>query len=72
MIKILTKKPKVKLHEQVDPTKIPFGNEFTDHMLKCEWEKDKGWKRPKIVEYGNLDLSPACIALHYSCQVYLV
>ena len=46
------------------PQDLIFGRTFTDHMLICEYDKDR-WKDPKIVPYQNLSLSPAASGLHY-------
>lgn len=55
-----------------DVKDLKFGAEFSDHMLLCNWTKDKGWDVPKIVPYGDLSLSPALSALHYSTEVGMV
>ena len=65
----MTGKPRPKVHEQMRPEEIPFGVHFSDHMLICEWTKEEGWKSPRIVPYGDITLSPACIAFHYGCEV---
>ena len=63
---MLTENPRPK--RQID-NKMPFGAEYSDHMLLINWTKINGWDIPKIVPYGNLSLSPALSALHYSTQV---
>ncbi len=69
----LTKNPMPKIHEQVkSPNDIVFGKNFSDHMLIASWTKEEGWMKPKIVPYGNLSLSPALSALHYSTEVSTV
>ncbi len=69
----LTKNPQPKIHEQVkSPNDIVFGKNFSDHMLIASWTKEGGWMKPKIVPYGNLSLSPALSALHYSTEVSTV
>ena len=50
---------------------LTFGAEYSDHMLLVNWTKIDGWDTPKIVPYGNLSLSPALSALHYSTEVYM-
>ena len=52
-----------------DVKDLQFGKEFSDHMLLANWTKPKGWDVPKIVPYGDLSLSPALSALHYSTEV---
>ncbi|XP_064399610.1 branched-chain-amino-acid aminotransferase-like [Halichondria panicea] len=67
----LTKNPMPKIHEQVkSPNDIVFGKNFSDHMLIASWTKEEGWMKPKIVPYGNLSLSPALSALHYSTECF--
>jgi branched-chain amino acid aminotransferase len=39
-------------------------------MLLVNWAKVDGWDVPKIVPYGNLSLSPALSALHYSTECF--
>lgn len=51
---------------------LKFGAEYSDHMLLVNWTKDEGWDTPKIVPYGNLSLSPALSALHYSTEVWSI
>jgi branched-chain amino acid aminotransferase len=38
-------------------------------MLLCQWKKADGWDAPRIVPFGDITISPACIALHYGCEV---
>jgi len=65
-----TTHPKPKIHEQVDsPTKIAFGQHFSDHMLLMNWSKDGGWESPKITAFQDIPFSPALIALHYAMEV---
>lgn len=65
-----TQNPKTKIHEQVkSPNDIVFGQNFSDHMLVANWTKEEGWLKPQIIPYGNLSLSPALSALHYSTEV---
>ena len=42
---------------------LTYGTTMSDHMLMIEW--DQGWNSPKIVPYGDLQLSPAATSLHY-------
>lgn len=62
----LTQNPRPKS----DVKDLKFGSEFSDHMLLCNWTNEKGWDVPKIVPYGNLSLSPALSALHYSTECF--
>lgn len=53
-------------------SQLVFGHSFTDHMLSIEWNKEKGWKTPKILPHGNLSIPPAAPALHYAVQVRII
>ena len=44
---------------------LAFGTTISDHMLMVEWEKEGGWKTPRIVPYQDLKISPAASSLHY-------
>jgi branched-chain amino acid aminotransferase len=47
-----------------------FGQSYTDHMFECDWEKGKGWEKPKIVPFHNFDMHPANSSLHYALQCF--
>ncbi|KAI1500897.1 branched-chain amino acid aminotransferase [Biscogniauxia marginata] len=61
-----TKSPKT----LVDPAKLIFGREFTDHMLTVEWTANDGWLAPSIVPYQNLSLDPATCVFHYAFECF--
>lgn len=63
----LTKAPKEK---PTDESNLGFGKKFTDHMFIMEYDKGKGWHSPRIVPFGPLELSPACMCLHYGQEVF--
>lgn len=46
-----------------------FGNEFTDHMLVCNY-KNKNWELPEIIPYGPINIKPSIMALHYGQIVF--
>ncbi|KAK8084617.1 branched-chain amino acid aminotransferase [Apiospora hydei] len=56
--------------ELVDPAKLIFGREFTDHMLTIEWTQQDGWLAPKITPYQNLSLDPATCVFHYAFECF--
>lgn len=62
-----TKNPKQKPQ---DETKLGFGQIFTDHMFVMDYDEGQGWHDARIVPYGPLDLTPACMCLHYSQEVF--
>lgn len=53
-----------------DETKLGFGHIFTDYMLVMPYDKGQGWHDPEIRPYGNIELSPAAMCLHYGQTVF--
>lgn len=53
-----------------DPSKLVFGQTFTDHMLTVRWTREKGWEAPEIKPYGNLSLDPSTSVFHYSFELF--
>ncbi len=53
----------------VDWDNLEFGKYFTDHMLVCDYT-DGEWREPKIVPFGDLQLSPVALALHYGQTIF--
>jgi branched-chain amino acid aminotransferase len=53
----------------IDFNNLGFGAHISDHMLMIDY-KDGQWQEPKIVPFGNLELSPAMLALHYGQTVF--
>ena len=50
--------------------KLGFGHIFTDYMLVMPYDEGQGWHDPEIMPYGNIDLSPAAMCLHYGQEVF--
>lgn len=50
--------------------KLGFGHYFTDHMFVMDYETGKGWHSPRIEPYGDFDLSPAAMILHYGQGIF--
>lgn len=59
--KDLLKKPDVK--------NLGFGKYFTDHMFVMDYDNGE-WHSPRIVPYGNLEISPALMVLHYGQGIF--
>jgi len=57
-----------RLHE-VDWDDLEFGKYFTDHMLICDYADDE-WGEPRIIPFGDLQLSPVALALHYGQTIF--
>lgn len=65
IIRTQTPKPK-----PTDPSKLGFGNYYTDHMFLMNYDEGQGWHSPRIVPYGPLSLDPAAMCLHYGQEVF--
>ncbi len=63
----LTKNPKAK---PADESNLGFGKIFTDHMFIMDYDTGMGWHDARIVPYGNIELSPAAMCLHYGQEVF--
>lgn len=61
----LTKKPK-----QRSQGNYGFGKIFTDHMFVMDYNPSEGWHDAKIVPFGPIELSPACMSLHYAQETF--
>ncbi|GAA4731506.1 branched-chain amino acid aminotransferase [Flavisolibacter ginsenosidimutans] len=48
---------------------LPFGRDFTDHMLEADYEGGE-WKNAEIKPYQPLLLSPSLAALHYGQAIF--
>ena len=53
-----------------DESKLGFGHIFTDHMFVMEYDTGKGWHDARVVPYGNIELSPAAMVLHYGQEIF--
>jgi len=53
-------------HPKEKPEKVTsFGSIFTDHMFMMDYDEGQGWHDPRIVPYGNIEMAPSAVALHY-------
>lgn len=48
---------------------VPFGSDYTDHMLQATYENGK-WGEAQIMPYGTLELFPSTSALHYGQAIF--
>ncbi|MFT4663812.1 MAG: branched-chain amino acid aminotransferase [Polaribacter sp.] len=53
----------------IDFNNIPFGRTFSDHMFVADYE-DGEWKNMEIVPFGNFEVHPACMSLHYGQAIF--
>jgi len=69
-IQILQAGPDQRKPKPADESKLGFGDLLTDHMFLMDYEKGRGWYDPRIVPYGNLELDPAAMGLHYGQEIF--
>lgn len=53
----------------VDFESLAFGKVFSDHMFMAPY-REGSWQQPKIVPYGNIEISPSMCSLHYGQAVF--
>jgi len=47
-----------------------FGRIFTDHMVRIDWTRDRGWHNARLTGYAPLQLDPGVMVLHYAQAVF--
>jgi branched-chain amino acid aminotransferase len=47
-----------------------FGRLFTEHMVRIDWNRERGWHDAHLRPYGPLQLDPAVSVLHYAQAVF--
>lgn len=55
--------------DSVDFNNIPFGRTFSDHMFVADY-RDGQWQDARIVPFGNFQMSPANLTLHYGQAIF--
>lgn len=65
---IITKATQSKL-EALDLNNIPFGKNFTDHMLVADY-KNGSWGKVEIKPYQPITFDPSMAALHYGQAIF--
>jgi branched-chain amino acid aminotransferase len=53
----------------LDFKNLQFGKNFSDHMFMVEFEHGE-WKRPKIVPYSKVEMSPSSAVIHYGQSIF--
>jgi branched-chain amino acid aminotransferase len=66
---IQTTRSKSSRLKEVDWNHLEFGKIISDHMLVCLYENGE-WGQAQILPYGDLQLSPATLALHYGQSIF--
>lgn len=67
---------KLEIHRTTAPKdkqpkeELLFGATFTDHLLECDWDAEKGWHAPRIIPYGDFAIDPAASVLHYGIECF--
>ena len=51
-------------------TQLGFGKYFSDHMFAMDYDRDKGWHNPRVEPYGQFELYPSAMALHYGQAIF--
>jgi branched-chain amino acid aminotransferase len=54
---------------EVDFSNIPFGKVISDHMFVADYDGEQ-WTDLRIVPFGNMEISPANLALHYGQSIF--
>ena len=58
------------LKPKPDENSLVFGQTFTDHMFVMDYNEENGWHNAQILPYGNIQLDPASMILHYGQEVF--
>jgi branched-chain amino acid aminotransferase len=53
-----------------DESKLGFGAIFSDHMVRIEYDKSRGWHDARVEPYGPITLDPAAMVLHYGQEIF--
>lgn len=53
-----------------DESKLTFGDIFTDYIFLLNYETGKGWFDPRIEPYGDLQIDPAAMSIHYGQEIF--
>lgn len=55
--------------KEIDFNNLEFGKYIADHMVVADY-KDGKWQEPKIVPFGDINVSPAMLSLHYGQSIF--
>ena len=58
------------LKPKPDENTLVFGQTFTNHMFVMDYNEENGWHNAQILPYGNIQLDPASMILHYGQEVF--
>src|SRR5579884_1306420 len=51
-------------------TTLGFGQYFTDHWFRCDFDESDGWHQPRIMPYSTLALDPAAAIFFYAQSIF--
>lgn len=54
----------------LDPSKLPFGRNFSPNMFLIDFDEGTGWHDPRIVPYGPIPLPPSAMVFHYGQEIF--
>ncbi len=54
---------------ELDFSKIEFGNVFSDHLFRRNWEEG-AWQEASLIPYQSIPVNPAALGLHYGQAVF--
>lgn len=69
-IKIKPAGPGQLKEKPTDESNLGFGDITTDHMFLVDYETGKGWFNPRIEPYGDLQIDPAAMSIHYGQEIF--
>lgn len=49
---------------------LGFGSYFTDYMFVMDYDDKKGWHNKKIIPYGNIEIDPSTMVIHYAQETF--
>jgi branched-chain amino acid aminotransferase len=58
------------LKEKPDESALGFGQHMTDHMFVMKYDEEMGWHDAVIKKYGDFNLDPAAMVLHYGQEIF--
>lgn len=69
-IKVTPAGPEQLKEKPTDESNLGFGDITTDHMFLVDYETGKGWLNPRIEPYGDLQIDPAAMSIHYGQEIF--
>ncbi len=54
----------------LNQAELGFGRYFADHMFLMNYAPNEGWQNPRIEPYGQIDMEPGNLTLHYGQSIF--